>query len=410
MKIQNPREVYGRTLVEMGRENPKIVVLEADLGRSTMTCYFEQAFPARFFEMGIAEANMTSFAAGLALTGKIPFTNSFAVFAAGRAYDQIRQGVCIPALNVRIIGSSAGLSDFGDGKTHQGVEDAALMRSLPNMTVLCPADSTEVEQMMDCMLDWPGPVYFRINRNDLPFVNPVTGVAVFSGAGDPDGDGVTNADDYAWVIAHGGGRADYVQAVLTPPLGPLTVTPDWAWLFGGVIASITGQGFLPGAWVTIAGQPVSPMTVSGSEIILVIPPLANTGAGDEPYLDVDLAVVNPPGGLENTSMTTFRYKRYETIEDMTTTAFRVDVSGGPVPISLNEGLEPGARIAELTLPLPDVVPSNVHVLGAWGLVQAPGKGRTAPSSRYGPPARSRALMIRESSHGPNGGKSFFSRS
>ena len=88
MGIQNPREVYGRTLVELGRENPNIVVLEADLGKSTMSCYFEQAFPERFFEMGIAEANMTSFAAGLALTGKIPFTNSFAVFAAGRAYDQ----------------------------------------------------------------------------------------------------------------------------------------------------------------------------------------------------------------------------------------------------------------------------------------------------------------------------------
>jgi transketolase len=103
----------------------------------------------------------------------IPFIHSFAVFASGRAYDQIRNSICIPNLPVRICGSSAGLSDFGDGKTHQGVEDASLMRSLPNMTVLCPADSTEVELMMDFMLDWPGPVYFRINRNDLPFVYPV---------------------------------------------------------------------------------------------------------------------------------------------------------------------------------------------------------------------------------------------
>jgi transketolase len=172
MKIQNPREVYGRTLVEMGRENPKIVVLEADLGRSTMTCYFEQAFPERFFEMGIAEANMTSFAAGLALTGKIPFTNSFAVFAAGRAYDQIRQGVCIPALNVRIIGSSAGLSDFGDGATHQSVEDVAIMRAIPNMTVLVPADANETRTMTRAMADYRGPVYLRITRNDLPDVMP----------------------------------------------------------------------------------------------------------------------------------------------------------------------------------------------------------------------------------------------
>jgi transketolase len=172
MKIQNPREVYGRTLVEMGRENPKIVVLEADLGRSTMTCYFEQAFPERFFEMGIAEANMTSFAAGLSLTGKIPFTNSFAVFAAGRAYDQIRQGVCIPALNVRIIGSSAGLSDFGDGSTHQSVEDVAIMRAIPNMTVLVPADANETRTMTRAMADYRGPVYMRITRNDLPDVMP----------------------------------------------------------------------------------------------------------------------------------------------------------------------------------------------------------------------------------------------
>jgi transketolase len=172
MKIQNPREVYGRTLVEMGRENPKIVVLDADLGRTTMTCYFEQAFPERFFEMGIAEANMTSFAAGLSLTGKIPFTNSFAVFAAGRAYDQIRQGVCIPALNVRIIGSSAGLSDFGDGSTHQSVEDVAIMRAIPNMTVLVPADANETRTMTRAMADYQGPVYMRITRNDLPDVMP----------------------------------------------------------------------------------------------------------------------------------------------------------------------------------------------------------------------------------------------
>jgi transketolase len=102
MNMQNPREVYGRTLVEIGSENKNVVVLEADLGKSTMTCYFEEAFPERFFEMGIAEANMTSFAAGLSLTGKIPFTNSFAVFAAGRAFDQIRQGVWIQLRIVRL--------------------------------------------------------------------------------------------------------------------------------------------------------------------------------------------------------------------------------------------------------------------------------------------------------------------
>jgi transketolase len=173
MRVQNPREVYGRTLVEIGRENPDVVVLEADLGKSTMSCYFEQAFPDRYFEMGIAEANMTSFAAGLSLTGKIPFTNSFAVFAAGRAFDQIRQGVCIPGLNVRIVGSSCGLSDFGDGSTHQSVEDVAIMRAIPNMTVLVPADGNETRTMTRAMADHKGPVYMRVTRNDLPDVMPV---------------------------------------------------------------------------------------------------------------------------------------------------------------------------------------------------------------------------------------------
>ncbi|MFP5204922.1 MAG: transketolase family protein, partial [Acidobacteriota bacterium] len=129
-------------------------------------------FPDRYFQMGIAEQNMASTAAGLALTGMIPFIHSFAVFASGRDYDQLRNSICIPNLPVRICGSSAGLSDFGDGKTHQGVEDVALMRALPNMTVVCPADSIEVEKIMDCVLDWKGPVYIRINRNDLPFVLP----------------------------------------------------------------------------------------------------------------------------------------------------------------------------------------------------------------------------------------------
>jgi transketolase len=177
--VQNPREVYGRTLVEMGRENPNIVVLEADLGRSTMTCYFEQAFPERFFEMGIAEANMTSFAAGLALAGKIPFTNSFAVFAAGRAFDQIRQGVSIPGLGVRIVGSSAGLSDFGDGSTHQSVEDVAIMRAIPNMTVLVPVDGIETRKMTRALAEYRGPAYMRLGRDDMPDLFPEDAPLVF---------------------------------------------------------------------------------------------------------------------------------------------------------------------------------------------------------------------------------------
>jgi transketolase len=172
MTSPNLRSAYGASLVRLGKKDGRVVALEADLGKSTQSVLFQAEFPERYFQMGIAEQNMASTAAGFALAGMIPFIHSFAVFASGRDYDQLRNSICIPNLPVRICGSSAGLSDFGDGKTHQGVEDAALMRALPNMTVLCPADSIEVEKMMDCLLDWKGPVYIRINRNDLPFVYP----------------------------------------------------------------------------------------------------------------------------------------------------------------------------------------------------------------------------------------------
>jgi transketolase len=167
MKIQNPRQVYGKTLVELGKENQQIVVLEADLGKSTMSYLFQQAFPSRYFEMGIAEQNMLSFAGGLSLTGKIPFTNSFAVFASGRAYDQIRQSICTANLNVKVVGSSSGLSDFGDGATHQSVEDIAIMRAIPNMTVLVPMDGIETAKIVKAAVEYQGPVYIRISRNDI---------------------------------------------------------------------------------------------------------------------------------------------------------------------------------------------------------------------------------------------------
>ena len=164
----NLRKAYGEALVEAGKLNKDIVVLEADLGKSTMSVLFKQAFPERYFEMGIAEQDMTSVAAGFALAGKIPFTGTLAVFAAGRAYDQIRCSVAIPQANVKIIGSSCGLSDFGDGKTHQSVEDANIIRAIPNMTVLNPCDAVEVKKMLKAMIQYHGPVYLRINRNDLP--------------------------------------------------------------------------------------------------------------------------------------------------------------------------------------------------------------------------------------------------
>jgi transketolase len=171
MGMHNCRKVYGETLVELGRENKRIVALDADLSKSTMTRLFEQEFPERFFEMGIGEQNMIGTAAGLALSGKIAFANSFSVFAAGRPYDQIRVSVCIGKVNVKIIGSSCGISDFGDGATHQSIEDVAIMRALPNMTVLAPADGIETRKMIRAIAEYDGPVYVRINRNEMPDVS-----------------------------------------------------------------------------------------------------------------------------------------------------------------------------------------------------------------------------------------------
>ncbi|SDI73765.1 transketolase family protein [Propionivibrio dicarboxylicus] len=176
MEKKSLRIAYGEALVEEGRQNPDIVVLEADLGKSTMSCLFKDAFPERYFEMGIAEQNMASTAAGLALAGKIPFYSTFAVFAFGRAYDQIRCGIAIPQANVRICGSSCGLSDFGDGKTHQSIEDANVMSTIPNLTVLNPCDAVETRKMVKAMLTHQGPVYIRINRNDLPVFTADDGI------------------------------------------------------------------------------------------------------------------------------------------------------------------------------------------------------------------------------------------
>lgn len=172
VKLSNQRKIYGETLIELGKENKNIVVLEADLGKSTMTYGFQQEFPERYFEMGIAEANMISFAAGLSLTGKIPFANTFAVFASGRPFDQIRQSICTGRLNVKIIGSSAGLSDFGDGATHQSVEDIAIMRAIPNMTVIAPCDAIEMKKVTRAIAEYDGPVYVRTLRNDMPEIFP----------------------------------------------------------------------------------------------------------------------------------------------------------------------------------------------------------------------------------------------
>jgi transketolase len=172
-KTRNQRLAYGEELVALGKENKDIVVLDSDLSKSTMSTMFQNAFPERFFEMGIAEQDMLSTAAGFALGGKVPFVNSFAVFVAGRAYDQIRQTISIGKLNVKICGSSAGLSDFGDGSTHQSVEDVAIMNAIPNMTILTPCDAEETRQAVRAAAEIKGPVYIRVSRNEVPdYIKP----------------------------------------------------------------------------------------------------------------------------------------------------------------------------------------------------------------------------------------------
>lgn len=165
------RESYGRTLAQLGAENDKIVVLDADLAESTKTCMFQEKFPERHFDCGIAEANMVSIAAGMAAAGMIPFVSSFAMFATGRAYEQIRNSVGYPHLNVKICASHAGISVGEDGATHQCVEDIALMRGIPGMIVVNPADDTEACQAVRALAEYYGPAYLRLGRLAVPVVN-----------------------------------------------------------------------------------------------------------------------------------------------------------------------------------------------------------------------------------------------
>jgi len=166
------RDAYGETLAELGAEDDRIVVLDADLSGSTKTGVFAKKFPERFFNMGIAEANMVGTAAGLASVGKIPFLSTFAIFAAGRAWEQIRQSVAYPKANVKIVATHGGVTVGEDGGSHQSVEDIAIMRAIPNMTVIVPADGEETRGAIRAAAAYKGPVYVRLGRNKVPAVFP----------------------------------------------------------------------------------------------------------------------------------------------------------------------------------------------------------------------------------------------
>jgi len=166
------REAYGKALAALALENPNVVAVDADLSGSTKTSELKKVLPERHFNVGIAEQNLIGVSAGLAIGGKIPYCSTFAVFASGRAYDQIRNSVCYPKLNVKVCATHAGLTVGEDGATHQALEDLALMRAIPNMTVIQPCDGKETEEVIKAIAKYNGPCYVRLGRASVEDVNP----------------------------------------------------------------------------------------------------------------------------------------------------------------------------------------------------------------------------------------------
>ncbi len=169
-KMEATRDAYGRILAELGEEDERIVVLDADLSSSTKTSLFARKFPERFFNVGIAEQNMMGMAAGLSTTGRIPFVSTFAIFATGRAWEPIRQSICYSHFNVKIVATHAGITVGEDGASHQVTEDIALMRVIPGMNVIVPADSVETEKVIRSIINLDGPVYVRLSRAKFPVI------------------------------------------------------------------------------------------------------------------------------------------------------------------------------------------------------------------------------------------------
>ena len=171
-RILSTREEYGRTLVRLGERSRDVVVLDADLSGSTCTKAFAKRFPDRFFNMGISEQDLIGTAAGMALAGRIPFVSSFAIFLTGRCWEQVRQSVALPGVNVNLVGTHGGITVGKDGASHQALEDIAVMRAIPSMTVIVPADAVETRKAVEAAAWYDGPVYIRLTREKLPVVHP----------------------------------------------------------------------------------------------------------------------------------------------------------------------------------------------------------------------------------------------
>lgn len=166
------RDAYGEALLELGKKRPDLVVLDADLSGSTKTEKFAKTFPERFFNLGVSEQDLIGTAGGLSLAGKMPFASTFAIFETGRAWEQIRQTICYSTLNVKLVATHSGITVGEDGASHQAIEDIALMRVLPNMTVIVPSDGYETKQVINAIADYYGPVYVRLGRAKVPVVMP----------------------------------------------------------------------------------------------------------------------------------------------------------------------------------------------------------------------------------------------
>lgn len=231
---KSARGEYGLTLADLGKTNENIVVIDCDLSGSTMTKHFKAAFPERFFNVGIAEQDAITTAVGLSTTGKIPFVSTFAVFASGRAWEQIRNGVCYPNFNVKVVATHCGITVGEDGASHQALEDVAIMRAIPNMTVVSPADATEVREVIKWAAEYKGPVYVRVSRANLPVIfkegeykfNPSKAVVMKEGK---DVTVVTNGETTCEVVAAAeilekeGISLEVIHAPVVKPLDTTTI-------------------------------------------------------------------------------------------------------------------------------------------------------------------------------------------
>lgn len=233
-EIKSPRSTYGETLVELGENNPNIVVLDADLSCSTQTCKFKNKFPERFFNCGIAEQDLMGTAAGLAFGGKIAFASTFAMFATARCLDQIRNTICYSKLNVKIVATHGGITVGEDGASHQALEDIAFMRALPDIKVIVPADCTEVAQVIKYAAATDGPMYIRVPRTNLKTIfdskeykfNPDNGVKILEGSNltlVSNGETLIETIEAANLLKEKGISAEVLHYPVVKPFNPETL-------------------------------------------------------------------------------------------------------------------------------------------------------------------------------------------